>query len=131
MLYLIFMVTSLLWGIKKRNVFIVLFQRSLIKIKQNKFILNIFISFFEKLQKNFCISFWWNLIRKTLFLKPFCQNRDASKYCHHRKYDVSIKSLEHPMGYFSFPGIFIILNPKQESQTFKFFLRGLDSCDHF
>lgn len=56
MLYLIFMVTSLLWGIKKRNVFIVLFQRSLIKIKQNKFILNIFISFFFlKSCKNFLL----------------------------------------------------------------------------
>lgn len=46
------------------------------------------------------------------------------KYCHHRKYDVSIKSLEHPMGYFSFPGIFIIFNPQQARQTFHFFKRA-------
>lgn len=41
MQYFIYMVMSLLWSIKTKNVFTVLFQRSLIRTKQNKFIFNI------------------------------------------------------------------------------------------
>lgn len=50
MQYFIYMVMSLLWSIKTKTVFTVLFQRSLIRTKQNKFIFNI-IFFYNKLLK--------------------------------------------------------------------------------
>lgn len=56
MQYFIYMVMSLLWSIKTKTVFTVLFQRSLIRTKQNKFIFNIIV-FFNKLLKIFAYRF--------------------------------------------------------------------------